>query len=225
MAAERPLHLYDRIVGAFGALEDLKDRAKMPRKASKATTSVPAGLQSQPSTNPAENPWTQEEWKVKNAKARELIMSTIEQGSEAWGIADQYDNAADIWKALQNAYGGKKGPRTKELGKSSINALARAADAVNETKERVDAVKGQEKQVEKMHRPDVRDGAESAEPNKSWLQESTPHKADTDLSRRDKRLLWALLNGGKDKLDSVTVKTGQQLCAPEEGEFEDGLPP
>ena len=225
MAAEQPPHIYDRIVAAFGALQDIKDQAKMPRKASKTTKSVPAGLQSQPSTNAVENPWTQEEWKVKNAQARELIMSTIEPGSEAWGIADQYDNAADIWKALQNAYGGEKGAsRTGGVKQLSDVAPTHSEGVVDKRKAKDDTVSAKVKEV-KTQEPSLRDGSNYVEPNKSWLQESAPYEAGTELSRRDKRLLWALLNGGKDEIDVVTVKTGQQLCAPWEGKFEDEMSP
>lgn len=50
------------------------------------------------------------DWEAQNARCREIIMNTLIPGSEPWKIAEQFEKASDIWKALNDRYGNKDEP-------------------------------------------------------------------------------------------------------------------
>lgn len=50
------------------------------------------------------------DWEAENARCREIIMNTLIPGSEPWKIAEQFEKANDIWKALNDRYGSKDEP-------------------------------------------------------------------------------------------------------------------
>lgn len=142
-------------------------------------------------------------------------MSTLVPGSEAWKIAEPLEYAADIWKALEEKYGPKDGtsnmwqPGTPWVESKEVMEAAKELDH----NDRVAELVQQRQPVEAIATSSTtveRNGGE--EPGTYVKEKASLTEAEMDQERRDKRFLWALLNGGKDRLDSVTVKTGQQLC-------------
>jgi hypothetical protein len=135
-------------------------------------------------------------------------MSTLVPGSEAWRIAEPLENASDIMKALEAKYGPKDG-------------------ANNVRQPDTPGIERQEG-VEAAQRLDCKDQVPNFSPNRQTIRavasgnragesaskvgsqahpdmNTSPVGSDVNQERRDKRLLWALLNGGKDKPDAVTI--------------------
>ena len=189
----------------------------MPRKPKKPYSNpLPSELQNSPPSKDSRNQLSYNEWTTKNARAKAIIMSTLVPGSEAWKIAEPLEYASDIWKALEEKYGPKDGTN---------NRMWQPGTAWVESKEVVEAAK------ELDHEPSpgdfgpnqqhlnvvasgsgLRDMASKIEPQTHQDASVSLTEAEMDQERRDKRFLWALLNGGKDKLDAITIQTGQQLC-------------
>ena len=188
----------------------------MPRKNKKPYSNpLPSELQTHPSSKDSQNPLSYDEWTTKNARAKAIIMSTLVPGSEAWKIAEPLEYAADIWKALEEKYGPKDGttnmwqPGTPWVESKEVMEAAKELDhndkvaELLQQRELAEAVPSSSATV---------DNDRPVEAVAQTQAKASPSEAEIDQERRDKRFLWALLNGGKDRLDSVTVKTGQQLC-------------
>lgn len=143
-------------------------------------------------------------------------MSTLVPGSEPWQIVEPLEYAADIWRALEERYGSHKEERggheeERVRGKEdSDETAARAwrdnlsrsqpsmadddlAQGRSDRGQATDSVWGIAQDTE-LARPTAV-SKEPAEESGKW---------NNDLLR-DKRFLWALLNGGKRK---VTGQTG-----------------
>ena len=184
----------------------------MPRRAKKPYPNpLPSDLRARPSSKSSTNELSYDDWSAKNARAKALIMSTIAPGSEAWKIAEPLEYAADIWKALEAKYGPKDGTAAEnwesgEGGSKSDDELEKEFlfDSKSQEDEAYDAANSSY----------AVEASIKAEQGETKRDNPLSHDIKIDLGRRDKRFLWALLNGGKDRLDSVTIKTGQQLCGP-----------
>ena len=169
---------------------------------------LPSELENSPSSRDSRNPVSHDEWITKNAQAKALIMSTLVPGSEAWRIAEPLEYASDIWKALEAKYGPK----------GDANKVRQPGTAGIERQEAVEAAQ----------RLDCKDQVPNFSPNRQTIRavasgngvgesaskvgsqvhpDMNPSSVGSDVNqeRRDKRLLWALLNGGKGKPDAVTI--------------------
>jgi hypothetical protein len=188
----------------------------MPRKTKKPYSNpLPPELQNSPPSRDLRNQLSYDEWTTKNARAKAIIMSTLVPGSEAWKIAEPLEYASDIWKALEEKYGPKN-------GKGNIwqpgTPWVESKEAVEATKGRdqrskaADFVQNQQAINMLASRSRTAERASGLEIQTSQDQNAVPTETKLDQERRDKRFLWALLNGGKDKLDAITIQTGQQLC-------------
>lgn len=176
---------------------------------------LPSELQTSPPSRDTKIPLSYDEWASKNARAKAIIMSTLVPGSEAWEIAEPLEYASDIWKALEMKYGPKDGadnvsqPGTPSLETQEVVTAARGLDNRDKapnfgTNQRtVNAVASNSRTGDSASKV-----GSQAHPDR----DTSPVGSEIDQERRDKRLLWALLNGGKDNLDAVTIQTGQQLC-------------
>jgi hypothetical protein len=188
----------------------------MPRKTKKPYSNpLPSELQTSPPSRDSRNQLSYDEWTTKNARAKSIIMSTLVPGSEAWKIAEPLEYASDIWKALEEKYGPKDGtnnmwqPGTPWVESQEVVEAAQELDH-----------KGKATGFEQNQQPVnvlASGGSTGESASKVGSQthqdgDASPTEAEMDQERRDKRFLWALLNGGKDKLDAVTIQTGQQLC-------------
>ena len=187
----------------------------MPRRKKLYSNPLPSELQSHPSSKDSRNALSYDEWTTKNARAKAIIMSTLVPGSEAWKIAEPLEYAADIWKALEEKYGPKDGttnmwqPGTPWVESKEVMEAAKELDHNDKVAELL-----QRREAEEVASSNNATG-EDTRPTQSTpeaIMKATPTEAELDQERRDRRFLWALLNGGKDKLDSVTMKTGEQLC-------------
>jgi hypothetical protein len=175
---------------------------------------LPSELQISPPSEDLGNQLSYE-WNTKNARAKAIIMSTLVPGSEAWKIAEPLEYASDIWKALEQKYGPKDGinnmwqPGTPWVESKEVVEAAKELDHKNKAAEF-----GQNPQPVNVIASGRRTGdiASEVRPHTQQEVDASPTEAEMDQERRDKRFLWALLNGGKDKLDAVTIQTGQQLC-------------
>ncbi len=142
-------------------------------------------------------------------------MSTLVPGSEAWKIAEPLEYAADIWKALEEKYGPKDGttnmwqPGTPWVESKEVMEAAKELDHNYKVAE---LLHGREAKESTPSSSAIMEDNRTTETNSGVMTKATPTEAEIDQERRDRRFLWALLNGGKDRLDSVTMKTGQQLC-------------
>ena len=188
----------------------------MPRKAKKPYSNpLPPELQNSPPSRDLRNQPSYDEWTTKNARAKAIIMSTLVPGSEAWKIAEPLEYASDIWKALEEKYGPKGGK----------NKMWQPDTPWVENKEAAEAAKGRDQRdkaadfvqnqpaintLASRSRTAERAGVLGSQTSQDRGVSST--ETELDQERRDKRFLWALLNGGKDKLDAITIQTGQQLC-------------
>ena len=189
----------------------------MPRKPKNPYSNpLPSELQNSPPSKDSRSQLSYKEWTTKNARAKAIIMSTLAPGSEAWKIAEPLEYASDIWKALEEKYGPKD---------ITNNRMWQPGTAWLERREVVEAAK----KLDHEHSPanfgpnqrhlnvvaggsGLRDIGAKIEPRTHQDVSLSPTEVEMDQERRDKRFLWALLNGGKDKLDAVTIQTGQQLC-------------
>lgn len=184
----------------------------MPRRKKQYSNPLPSELQTLPPSKDPRNPLSFDEWTTKNARAKAIIMSTLVPGSEAWKIAEPLEYAADIWKALEEKYGPKDGtsnmwqPGTPWVESKEVMEAAKELD--HNDNEKVEEAA----QLEHLTEPAPSNSTTADIKNESAHRSMLNTEAEMDQERRDKRFLWALLNGGKDRLDSVTVKTGQQLC-------------
>jgi hypothetical protein len=188
----------------------------MPRKAKKPYSNpLPPELQNSPPSRDLRNQPSYDEWATKNARAKAIIMSTLVPGSEAWKIAEPLEYASDIWKALEEKYGPKDGK----------SKMWQTGTPWVESKEAVEAAKGrdqrdraadfgQNRQAINTLASRSRTAERAGVLGSQTSQDRDASLIETELhqERRDKRFLWALLNGGKDKLDAITIQTGQQLC-------------
>ena len=188
----------------------------MPRKAKKPYSNpLPPELQTSPPSRDLRNQPSYDEWATKNARAKAIIMSTLVPGSEAWKIAEPLEYASDIWKALEEKYG-PKGGKSK---------MWQAGTPWVESKEAVEVAKGRDQRdkaadfgqnrqaINTLASPSrTAERAGVLESQTSPDRDASPTETELNQERRDKRFLWALLNGGKDKLDAITIQTGQQLC-------------
>jgi hypothetical protein len=142
-------------------------------------------------------------------------MSTLVPGSEAWKIAEPLEYASDIWNALEEKYGPKDGTNNMwPLGTPSVEnkVVVEAAKILDPKNKATDF--GQNPQPVNVVASGSGTGASAGEGRPQTLsdRDASPAETEIDRGRRDKRFLWALLNGGKEKLDAVTIQTGQQLC-------------
>lgn len=188
----------------------------MPRKAKKPYSNpLPPELQNSPPSRDLRNQPSYDEWATKNARAKAIIMSTLAPGSEAWKIAEPLEYASDIWKALEEKYGPKDGK----------SKMSQTGTPWVESKEAVEAAKGRDQRdkaadfVQNRQAINTLASRSRTAERAGVLGSQTSQDRDASLietelhqERRDKRFLWALLNGGKDKLDAITIQTGQQLC-------------
>lgn len=76
-----------------------------------------------------------EDWKVKNARAKELIMSTLVPGSEPWKIAEPLELASDIWKALEARYAPVDGQTIVDAMKAEDNITEENDSEIHRRKE------------------------------------------------------------------------------------------
>jgi hypothetical protein len=188
----------------------------MPRRTKKPYSNpLPPELQNSPPPRDLRNQPSYDEWATKNARAKAVIMSTLAPGSEAWKIAEPLEYASDIWKALEEKYG-PKGDKSN---------MWQPGTPWVESKEAVEAAKGRDQRSKAAEfvqnqqaintlagRSRAADRASGLKLQTSQDQDAAPTETKLHQERRDKRFLWALLNGGKDKLDAITIQTGQQLC-------------
>ena len=189
----------------------------MPRKTKKPYSNpLPSELQNSPPSRDSKNQLSYNEWTTKNARAKAIIMSTLVPGSEAWKIAEPLEYASDIWKALEEKYGPKDGAANKmwQPGTPWVESkeVLEAADQLDHEDEAADIGQNQ-RQVDAVA-SGSRIGGSASEVGPQIRQDlnTLSTEAEMDQERRDKRFLWALLNGGKETLDAVTIQTGQQLC-------------
>jgi hypothetical protein len=176
---------------------------------------LPSELQTSPPSRDSRNPLSYDEWITKNARAKAIIMATLVPGSEAWKIAEPLEYASDIWKALEVKYGPKDAANNMcQLGTPRIKSrdaveAARRLDC-NDQAPNFSPAQQTLNAVASSSR--VGDSASKVGSQAHLDMNTSPAGSEIDQERRDRRLLWALLNGGKDKLDAVTIQTGQQLC-------------
>jgi hypothetical protein len=188
----------------------------MPRKTKRPYTNpLPSELQISPPSKDSKGQLSYDEWTTKNARAKAIIMSTLVPGSEAWKIAEPLEYASDIWNALEEKYGPKDGTNNMwPPGTPSVESKAAVEAAKNlDAKDKATDF-GQNQPPVNVVASGSRTGASASEGGSQTLcdRDASPTETEMDQGRRDKRFLWALLNGGKEKLDAVTIQTGQQLC-------------
>ena len=189
----------------------------MPRQTRKLYSNpLPSELQISPPSRDSRNKFFYDEWTTKNARAKAIIMSTLVPGSEAWKIAEPLEYASDIWKALEEKYGPKDG-KNKTMWQPGTPWVenGEVVEAAEELNHKDNAASlGQNEQPFNVTTSGSRTGKSASEVGSPTHPsgDASPTEAEMDQERRDKRFLWALLNGGKDKLDAVTIQTGQQLC-------------
>ena len=188
----------------------------MPCKTKKPYSNpLPPELQNSPPSRGLRNQPSYDEWTTKNARAKAIIMSTLVPGSEAWKIAEPLEYASDIWKALEEKYGPKDGkgniwqPGTPWVESKEAVEAAKGRDQRDKG-----ADFGQNRQAINMlaSRSGTAERTSVLGSPTNQDRDASPTETALDQERRDKRFLWALLNGGKDKLDAITIQTGQQLC-------------
>ena len=188
----------------------------MPRKTKKPYSNpLPPELQSTPPSRDLRNQPSYDEWATKNARAKAIIMSTLVPGSEAWKIAEPLEYASDIWKALEEKYGPKDGKRNMwQPGTPWVESKEAVGAAKGRDQRDKTADFGQNRQAINTvaSRSRTAERASVLGSPTSQDRDASPTATESDQERRDKRFLWALLNGGKDKLDAITIQTGQQLC-------------
>ena len=188
----------------------------MPRKTKKPYSNpLPPELQKSPPSRDLRNQPSYDEWTTKNARAKAIIMSTLVPGSEAWKIAEPLEYASDIWKALEEKYGPKDGKRNMwQPGTPWVESkeAVEAAKGRDQRSKAADFVQNQQAINMLASCSRTAERASGLEVQTSQDQDAAPTETKLDQERRDKRFLWALLNGGKDKLDAITIQTGQQLC-------------
>jgi len=178
----------------------------MPRQAKQPYFNpLPSELQTFPTSRDSKSQLSHNEWTTKNARAKALILSTIVPGSEAWKIAQSFEYASDIWKALEEKYGPKHEINSKALQQDNSSASWLEVPAV---KTRHDpAAFAEPRREANMVEGGSRRG-ESASEVESLTHPNggaSPTQAEIDEGRRDRRFLWALLNGGRETLDAVTI--------------------
>ncbi|KAL9107759.1 MAG: hypothetical protein Q9227_007381 [Pyrenula ochraceoflavens] len=83
-----------------------------PQSTSRAASSSSTALTNADLLSPELSAYTKDlaDWEAQNARCREIIMNTLIPGSEPWKIAEQFEKASDIWKALNDRYGNKNEP-------------------------------------------------------------------------------------------------------------------
>lgn len=188
----------------------------MPRKTNEThSESLPPELQNSRPSRDLSTQLSYNEWSIKNARAKAIIMSTLVRGSEAWKIAEPLEYASDIWEALEKKYGPRDDiSKMRHPGTSSVEGkgVLNAALDLDHTDDPAKFVPN--RQPFNVMASGSRTEASASNPRlpASQDKDSSSAEVQTHQERRDKRFLWALLNGGKDKLDAVTVETGQQLC-------------
>ena len=146
------------------------------------------------------------EWEAKNARAKAIILQTLEPGSEPWKIAEPLEYAADIWKALKDKYG----PKTEQESEAharwndgEIGGVDREIAQDLEEGEEDDYDEEEEKLVKQEDdiSPQI-DSAGNQQPptheNSNTRRRKTAEETEQELAMRDQRFLWALLNGGKE---------------------------
>lgn len=188
----------------------------MPSKTKKPYSNpLPPELQNSPPSRDLRNQPSHDEWTIKNARAKAIIMSTLVPGSEAWKIAEPLEYASDIWKALEEKYGPKDGKgNTWQPGTplAESKEVVEAAKGRDQRSKAADFVQNQQAINTLASRSRTAERASGLGIQTSQDRNAAPTDTKLDQERRDKRFLWALLNGGKDELDAITIQTGQQLC-------------
>lgn len=125
-----------------------------------------------------------EDFDAKNARAKELIMSTLVPGSEPWKIAEPLELASDIWKALEARYTQKDGQKnTTDTTMDSQKLAEIKFQAGTQTETREDELD-----------PEV--------VRKREAMARATEEFHTSMPNRDQRFLWALLHGGKEETNA-----------------------
>lgn len=165
-------------------VETINTASEMPKKSKNKSTPAPAPITELTlnDENPTSSPELLKQEKdneIKNATAKELIMSTLAPGSEPWKIAESMENASDIWKALEARYAPNKSEHIyseQQEQDTTRTSIERAAEEAR--------VEGDE--LERRKQAQARATRE--------FYESMPNP--------DQRLLWALLHGGKPETEA-----------------------
>lgn len=152
------------------------------------------------------------EFKAKNARARELLMSTIKPGSEAWKVAEQYELASDIWTALEDAFGPNSANRSKSPEKNNkaeesiVDKQAQVVEAT-ETEMGVSLSNSSSTSSRDMGRKSSERGkgvdSQTSELGRRKEAQARAARALREtMPNRDQRFLWAILHGGKPETDA-----------------------
>lgn len=162
----------------------------MPKQSKTQPQVSPAKLTpaTKDSTSSSKPPKNVDDWKVKNARAKELIMSTLEPGSEPWKIAEPLEFASDIWKALEARYAPN--------GRESIAATVKAIEKPVTEKSSVltDSVVSEFSNAVAELEYDAKLRKE--------VQARAAKEFYDSMPNRDHRFLWAVLHGGKEETNA-----------------------
>ncbi|OAL39054.1 hypothetical protein AYO20_01805 [Fonsecaea nubica] len=175
-----------------------------PSGQAKATTSAPAPAVQEPApyiplTLP--KPDANDDFWIKNARAKALILSTLVPGSEAWKVAEPVEIASDIWRALEDHFTTKRpNARAKQggSGETSGNSAVFGADA-SASKSEVDLVNGKassstssssgpiaKKPLENMDKPSIPqlDGTAASGPSTQAPSHAEHTRNSADLANK-----------------------------------------
>ncbi|KIW85069.1 hypothetical protein Z517_00457 [Fonsecaea pedrosoi CBS 271.37] len=180
-----------------------KGPAQPPGQA-KATASAPSPAVQEPApyiplTLP--KPDANDDFWIKNARAKALILSTLVPGSEAWKVAEPVEIASDIWRALEDHFTTKRpNVRAKQggSGEASGNSAVVGADA-SASKSGVDLVNGKassstssssgpiaKKPLENMDKPSIpqQDGTAASGPSTQAPSHAEHTRNPADLANK-----------------------------------------
>ncbi|KAH0837587.1 hypothetical protein AYO21_05077 [Fonsecaea monophora] len=180
-----------------------KGPAQPPGQA-KATPSAPSPAIQEPApyiplTLP--KPDVNDDFWIKNARAKALILSTLVPGSEAWKVAEPVEIASDIWRALEDHFTTKRpNVRAKQggSGEASGNSAVVGADA-SASKSEVDLVNGKassstssssgpiaKKPLENMDKPSIPqlDGTAASGPSTQAPSHAEHTRNSADLANK-----------------------------------------
>lgn len=216
---------------ASGAVDETTKKrttsaSKKLNKQASASSTLTSASSGQSQTQPTKY-LTSEEFKAKNARARELILATIEPDSEAYRIASSYELASDIWKALEARYAPKTGS-AEAVGAD----IATGGDGDAST---VDTKTHQDKrspeietanpegltsdEVDKLHKEPPFEENDTDEPlpetedeldRKQEARLRAIRALKETMPNRDQRFLWAILHGGTPETEAWFNGTDQK---------------